>query len=68
MSFTILYERLDGTYFVGSLFHPQMEHASVPDPVTGEIRTFKTVYSYEGIPIKRVEVAPYVQEQVLQQS
>lgn len=56
MNYTILYERLDGSSFVGSIFHPQMEVASVKDPLDGKVKTFKTRYTYDGIPFKRVEM------------
>lgn len=51
----IIYERLDGTTFEGSLFHPQMEHAGVIDPRDNKLKTFKTMFDGRK-PIKRVEV------------
>ncbi len=56
---TITYVRLDGSQFEGELFHPQMEHAAVVDPLDGRVKTFETVW-YNGMsyryPLKRVEM------------
>lgn len=51
----IPYERLDGTTFEGSLFHPQMETAGVIDPRDDRLKTFVTVFE-DGKPLKRVEL------------
>lgn len=56
MSHTIIYERLDGSTFVGSVFHPRMEHAGVIDPADGRIKVFKTQFDSTGKPLKRVEL------------
>lgn len=53
----IRYVRLDGTYFMGPVFHRQMEYADVEDPRDGQLHTYRSEVDSETQEYFRVEVS-----------